>query len=71
VQAELAERCAVTLLHIEALDKKAFAAGGLDERWSRVHLGYMNSLNRFLSQLGIAARGHAAPLVNQIGEEAA
>jgi hypothetical protein len=59
VQAALIERAATLTLHIETFDKRAFASGGLDEKSSRVYLGYTNSLSRLLRQLGIKAQ--AAP----------
>jgi hypothetical protein len=59
VQLALIERAATLTLHIETFDKRAFANGGLDEKSSRVYLGYTNSLSRLLRQLGIKAA--AAP----------
>jgi hypothetical protein len=59
VQAALIERAASLTLHIETFDKRAFAAGGMDEKSSRVYLSYTNSLSRLLRQLGI--RAQAAP----------
>jgi hypothetical protein len=53
VQVALIERAATLTLHIETFDKRAFAAGGLDEKSSRVYLSYTNSLSRLLRQLGI------------------
>src|SRR5258708_307217 len=59
VQLALIERAATLTLHVEVFDKRAFAAGGLDEKSSRVYLGYVNSLNRTLKALGLKAQ--AAP----------
>src|ERR1700690_2642449 len=46
VQLALIERAATLTLHIELFDRRAFAAGGLDEKSSRVYLSYTNSLPR-------------------------
>jgi hypothetical protein len=62
VQLALVERAATLTLHIETIDRKAFANGGLDEKSSRVYLGYTNSLSRLLRTLGIKAA--AAPPVS-------
>ncbi|MFI5091294.1 MAG: hypothetical protein ACHP7P_14690 [Terriglobales bacterium] len=43
-------------MHVEVFDRRAFASGGLDEKTSRVYLGYTNSLSRLLRQLGIKAQ---------------
>jgi hypothetical protein len=71
VQVALAERAATLTLHVEMFDKRAFANGGLDEKSSRVYLGYTNSLSRLLRTLGVKGAAHAAPtLASLFGADA-
>jgi hypothetical protein len=50
----LIQRCARLQLFVEAMDKRAFEAGGMSERDSRMYLAWCNSLRRALAQLGMA-----------------
>ena len=55
VQLALIERAARLTLHVELMDKRAFAAGELSEKDSREYLAWSNSLTRTLRELGLKA----------------
>jgi hypothetical protein len=55
VQRMLIERAATLSLQLEALDRRMFEGGTLNEHDTRIYLAWSNSLTRTLKALGVAA----------------
>lgn len=72
VQKALIGRAAKLALHVELMDERSLAAGGMSERDSRQYLAWSNSLNRCLAQLGLkAASAKPQSLTRALAEAAA